>query len=324
MTGNIVPCNADSLAQAADLLRRGELVGMPTETVYGLAADACNDHAVARIFEAKGRPRFNPLIVHVLNLEAGERIGRFDDLSCRLARAFWPGPLTLVVPRSDDCALSALVSAGLETVAIRAPDHRVAQDLLDVFGGPIAAPSANLSTQISPTSAAHVAEGLGDRVAMILDGGHCARGLESTVVTIADGQIHLLRPGMITRRDIERIARQAVIEHSGAGRPQSPGQMLKHYAPRHRLRLNADNVDDGEALLAFGPPCPGAPAAVLNLSPAANLTQAAANLFAYLRRLDASECTGIAVMPIPETGLGEAINDRLRRASHGSCREFDI
>jgi L-threonylcarbamoyladenylate synthase len=303
------------LARAATLLAAGELVAFPTETVYGLGADATNDRAVAAIFATKGRPRFNPLIVHVTGEAMAREFGRFDAMAARLAAVFWPGALTLVVPRRDPCRLSLLVSAGLETVALRAPDHAVAQALLAVFGGPVAAPSANRSGAVSPTEAEHVAEELGDGVALILDGEACPLGLESTIVGFDGGGAVLLRPGGIAREAIEEVLGAPLAEPPVAAQsPTSPGQLASHYAPRARVRLNAVGPELGEMLLAFGPEAPtGVPG--FNLSATGDLQEAAANLFAYLRMLDDTGCERIAVMPVPDTGLGEAINDRLRRAA---------
>ncbi len=304
-----------AIGEAVRALRAGKLVGMPTETVYGLAGDATNGRAVAAIFEAKGRPRFNPLIVHVADLEAARRLGTFDDLSLRLARAFWPGPLTLVVPRAGDCPVSLLASAGLDTVALRVPAHPVARLLLKAVEVPLAAPSANPSGRVSPTTAAHVAEQLGDKVALILDGGRCRIGLESTIVTVRDGAIAILRPGGVTRESLARAAGVTIERHEGGARPTAPGQLRSHYAPRAPLRLEATTVEPGEALLAFGPEPPPTDGPMLNLSPDGDLAEAAANLFSHLRALDREDVTAIAVMPVPGHGLGEAINDRLRRAA---------
>jgi L-threonylcarbamoyladenylate synthase len=301
----IRPVTDSAIADAARLLRDGGLVAFPTETVYGLGADATNDKAVAGIFAAKGRPRFNPLIVHVADLAAAEALVEFNPLTRKLADAFWPGALTLVLPRKD--GVSLLVSAGLDTVAVRAPANAVAQALLRALGRPIAAPSANASGTISATTAAHVAESLGGKVDLILDGGPTERGIESTVIGFADGPA-MLRPGAIPREAIEAITGPL---HDPQGIQGSPGRLESHYAPAKPLRLNATDARDGEALLAFGTNVTGAK----NLSPSGDLVEAAANLFAMLRELDASDARGIAVMPIPNNGLGEAINDRLQRAA---------
>lgn len=303
-----------AIGRAAHVLRAGGLVAFPTETVYGLGADATNGEAVARIYEAKGRPRFNPLISHVADYEAACRLGHLDARAVALAEAFWPGPLTLVVPRAPACPVADLVTAGLDTVAIRVPAHGVAQALLRAVDRPLAAPSANPSGRVSPTTAAHVAEGLGDAVGLILDGGPCTVGVESTIVGFAEpGEPpRLLRPGGLPRAAIEEI----VGELRGHGHTiTAPGQLDSHYAPAAHLRLNAAGPRKGEALLAFGPDVPRAAARVLNLSPAGDLREAAANLFAFLRALDAEGHARIAVMPVPDEGLGEAINDRLARAA---------
>ncbi len=314
----IAPPTAEAIARAAALIREGRLVGMPTETVYGLAADAINDRAVASVFEAKGRPRFNPLIIHIADIEAAEAAAAFDDRARTLARRFWPGPLTLVLPRGADCRISLLACAGLSTVAVRAPDHPVALALLAAAGRPLAAPSANPSSTVSPTTAAHVAASLGERVAMILDGGPCRIGVESTVLDLSGPEPCLLRPGGILADAIEAaIGPLAKAALDADRRPRSPGLALRHYAPSIPLRLNAagEPVRPREALLAFGPHPPAGYAAVENLSPSGALQEAAANLFAMLRALDREAFGGIAVMPIPDSGLGAAINDRLRRAA---------
>ena len=307
----IIKADTAAITEASRIIRAGGLVAFPTETVYGLGADATQGQAVARIFEAKGRPRFNPLIAHVLDLEAALGLAIFCEKARALASRFWPGPLTLVLPLSLNprWQISGLVTAGLETVAIRIPAHPVARDLLAAAAVPIAAPSANTSGRVSPTRAEHVEADFGGEVDMILDGGSSDAGLESTIVTLAP-QPTLLRPGAIAREDIEAVLGCRLADFS-KGKVQSPGQLLSHYAPRAALRVNAVTALPGETLLGFGPL---APETALNLSPTGDLREAAANLFAYLRALDARP-SGIAVMPIPEAGLGEAINDRLRRAS---------
>jgi L-threonylcarbamoyladenylate synthase len=298
--------DASAIAHAAALLRAGRLVAFPTETVYGLGADATNGEAVAAIFAAKSRPSFNPLIVHVASLEEAERHVILPEPARRLARAFWPGALTLVAPRRAASPVSLLVSAGLDTVAVRVPAHPVAQALLAAAQRPIAAPSANVSGRVSPTTAAHVAEGLREKVAMILDGGATPLGLESTVIGF-DGQTPmLLRPGAITRDEVEAVTGPLAVPD---GAIRSPGQLQSHYAPRAALRLNATATEPGELLLGFGEV-----ESALNLSPRGDLKEAAANLFAMLRSLD-KHASRIAVSPIPMTGLGEAINDRLCRAA---------
>lgn len=304
-----------ALALAAETLRVGGLVAFPTETVYGLGADATDDRAVARIFEAKGRPRFNPLIVHVPTLETARTLGLLSPLAVRLAEAFWPGPLTLVVPRAQDCPVSLLATAGLDTLALRVPGHPLARALLSETGRPVAAPSANPSGRVSPTTALHVREGLGDAVDIVLDGGPCTVGVESTVVAVFDDQAALLRPGGIPREALEPITGALSLAGGPSGKPSSPGQLASHYAPKARVRLNALSAGPSESVLAFGPdPIPGG-GPVLNLSERGDLGEAAAALFGSLRALDDAGAAGIAVMPIPSHGLGEAINDRLRRAA---------
>lgn len=303
-----------AIAKAARLLREGKLVAFPTETVYGLGANATNDEAVTSIFAAKGRPQFNPLIVHVEDLAAAERYGVFDARGRALAARFWPGALTLVVPRIKDCGISWLATAGLETIALRVPAHRIAQDLLGAFGGPIAAPSANRSGFVSSTTAQHVAESLGDTVELVLDGGATSHGLESTIVGLTEAQPTLLRPGAIARAEIEAVVGALGVAQDHADAPHAPGRLKRHYATVKPLRLNARTVARDEALLAFGAPLEGA-AVTLNLSAAGNLKEAAANLFAMLRALDHADVRAIAVMAVPADGLGEAINDRLQRAA---------
>src|SRR5437764_7191306 len=310
---DIAPAGAAAIARAAALLQAGRLVAFPTETVYGLGGDATNDHAVTAIFAAKARPRFNPLIVHVRDLAAAERLAVFNSPARHAAARFWPGPLTLVLPRQPSAGLSLLASAGLDTVAIRVPAHPVAQALLREMGRPIAAPSANRSGRVSPTEAAHVAEDLGDDVALILDDGPTQVGLESTVLDLSAEPPALLRPGTVTFEALTELL--GPIALPGSGPPKSPGMLASHYAPRLPLRVAATDVRPGEALLAFGPNAPPGFAEVLWLSRSGDLTEAAANLFAMLRRLDRRCFTAIAVMPIPEHGLGRAINDRLRRAA---------
>jgi L-threonylcarbamoyladenylate synthase len=313
---SISPATPRAIARAAALLRAGRLVAFPTETVYGLGGDATNERAVAEIFAAKGRPSFNPLIVHVSGLVEAEAFAVFDDRARQAAARFWPGPLTLVLRRRDDSGLSLLASAGLDTVAIRVPCHKVAQALLRETGRPIAAPSANRSGRVSPTEAAHVAEELGDRVALILDGGRTPVGLESTVLDLSGETPVLLRPGGVTLEDLTELLGPLVpIAMPAAAEPKSPGMLPSHYAPSLPLRLEAIEAHPGEALLAFGPNAPPGFAEVEWLSRSGDLAEAAANLFAMLRRVDRPRFTGIAVMPIPERGLGRAINDRLRRAA---------
>ncbi|MFT4115834.1 L-threonylcarbamoyladenylate synthase [Bradyrhizobium sp.] len=318
----ILPAGQAGAEAAARTLRAGGLVAFPTETVYGLGADAANAAAIAHLYAAKGRPAFNPLIAHVADLAAARRIGRFDSRALRLAEAFWPGPLTLVVPKTDDCPVADLATAGLDTVAIRIPDHPVAQAILRAFGGAVVAPSANISGHVSPTLAAHVETDLSGRIDLIVDGGPVAVGVESTIVGCFAAPM-LLRPGGLSRERIEAalgmaLERPPAEAENDDSQPLAPGMLASHYAPRANVRLNARDVAPGEALLAFGPArLPGleAAAAVMNLSPAADLDEAAANLFGYLRALDARSPRAIAVMTVPEDDLGEAINDRLRRAA---------
>jgi len=296
----IRPYGNAAIAEAAALISAGQPVAIPTETVYGLAADATSGEAVARIYEAKGRPSFNPLIVHVLDLATAEVIGVFSAEARALAEAYWPGPLTLVVPLRDGHPIASIVTAGLPTIAIRVPRHRAMRALLEATGKPLAAPSANASGTISATTAAHVAHSLADRIALVIDDGPCELGLESTIVAATGGPLRLLRPGPIT----------VDLEHAHGGAIEAPGQLASHYAPSKPLRLNAPDACPDEWLIGFGPI-----AGDETLSATANLTEAAANLFAALHRADAGERTTIAVAPIPEIGLGIAINDRLRRAA---------
>ena len=306
--------------EAGTILRGGGLIAFPTETVYGLGADATNGEAVARIFKAKGRPSFNPLIVHVPDQQRASELGQFSKSAALLAAAFWPGPLTLVLRRQAHSPISDLVSAGLPTLAFRVPDHPVAQALLRAADRPLAAPSANRSGHVSATLASHVAADLGDRVAMILDGGATVHGVESTVIDATGDRIVLLRPGAVSAEAIEAVTRMTLLRApDAANRPSSPGQLESHYAPRATLRLDALSVDAGEALLAFGPNPPPALGPYINLSRTGDTLEAAAKLFAALRTLDASGVTTIAVMPILNDGLGEAINDRLRRAAAPRC-----
>jgi L-threonylcarbamoyladenylate synthase len=307
----ILSPDTSGFARAATVLNDGGLVSFPTETVYGLGADARQDTAVARIFEAKNRPSFNPLIVHVADVAAAKRYVHWaDDIADRMAAAFWPGPLTLVLPLRDDSGLSPLVTANLKTLAIRVPANPVAQALLRAFDGPVAAPSANPSGKISPTHAQHVINGLSGRIEAVVDGGECGVGVESTILGVFDAPI-LLRPGGLPLEAIEAALGQPVATRSEVGPLTAPGQMLSHYAPGASVRLNAVEVTLGERLLGFGK----VDNAVLNLSKSGDLTEAAANLFHYLHALDAEGKAPIAVSPIPDHGLGRAINDRLRRAA---------
>ena len=310
----ILPAD-EAMPRAVELLRAGDVVALPTETVYGLAGDATSGGAVARIFEAKGRPRFNPLIVHVASMDMAEAIAVFDPLSRRLAAAFWPGPLTLVLPLRADAAVHPLVTAGLDTVALRMP-RGFAAGLIAALGRPLAAPSANSSGRVSATTAEAVVADLGGRIPLVVDGGATPVGLESTIVRVADGRIVLLRPGGVAADEIEAAAGIAL--ERGAKGIQAPGMLASHYAPGAAVRIDAASVSDGEALLAFGPRrIAGAERAraVLNLSPSGDLREAAANLFSHLHALDRSGAATIAVEPVPHSGLGEAINDRLARAA---------
>jgi L-threonylcarbamoyladenylate synthase len=316
----ILGTDAESITTAARFLACGGLVAFPTETVYGLGADAGNGEAVARLYDAKGRPSFNPLISHVPDLDGARRLARFDAVAERLARTFWPGPLTLVLPKAIGCPVSDLATAGLDTIAVRVPDHAVARSLLIAFGRPVVAPSANRSGHVSPTIAQHVFADLAGRIDLIVDGGPASVGVESTIIACLDAPV-LLRPGGVPRVEIERALGRTLRDGEQLNEgdaPLAPGQLASHYAPRSRLRLDATSVDAGEILLAFGPALPpGADRAmqVLNLSSRGDLIEAAANLFSHLRALDAADAASIAVMPVPQAGLGEAINDRLRRAS---------
>jgi L-threonylcarbamoyladenylate synthase len=319
--GAITP-GAGAIARAAQTLAAGGLAAFPTETVYGLGADATKGAAVARLYAAKKRPAFNPLIAHVADAAAALALARFDPAAKRLAAAFWPGPLTLVLPKCADCPVAELATAGLDTIAVRVPSHPIARAIIAAFGRPVVAPSANRSGHVSPTTAQHVLSDLRGRIELIVDGGATPMGLESTIVACLDRPV-LLRPGALARADIERLVPLAPAPRSAspadAGAPPiAPGGLASQYAPRARLRLNNERVEAGEALLAFGPlPAAGAEraAAMLNLSARSDLIEAAANLFSHLRALDATGAAVIAVMPVPRTGLGEAINDRLERAA---------
>ena len=319
----VLGTDREAIAAAARSLAAGGLVAFPTETVYGLGADAQNGEAVARLYEAKGRPAFNPLIAHVADAGAGEHLARFSADALRLAQTFWPGPLTLVLPKRADCPVAELATAGLDSVALRVPDHPIARAIIEVFGKPVVAPSANRSGHVSPTTAAHVLADLRGRIDLIIEGGATPIGIESTIVACLNGPL-LLRPGGVPRAEIARVLGRELpdaprTKPAGTGEaPIAPGQFASHYAPRTPLRLDAAEVKEGEALLAFGRRLPkGAERAVkvLNLSPRGDLIEAAANLFSHLRALDAAGARAIAVMPVPRTGLGEAIDDRLRRAA---------
>ena len=309
------PADDAAIKQAAVLLKQGGLVAFPTETVYGLGGDATNDEAVVKIFEVKGRPQINPLIIHVASFGAAQKLGIFNTQAKKLADAFWPGALTLVVPRAPNSPVSLLATAGLDTLAIRVPAHKTAQALLREADMAVAAPSANRSGHVSATQARHVLEDLGDVIDLVLDSGPVPIGLESTIIACLNGTPTLLRPGALARKDIEAVLGCAVETYDGAQQnPQAPGQLASHYAPQARLRLNARDVKPGEALLAFGSDVPPGADITLNLSPRGDLIEAASHLFDYLRILDA-KVQAIAVMPIPKAGLGEAMNDRLARAS---------
>jgi L-threonylcarbamoyladenylate synthase len=313
--------DAAAVGDAVHRLAAGGLVAFPTETVYGLGADATNGQAIARLYEAKGRPAFNPLIAHVTDLAAAKGLARFDAAAARLAAAFWPGPLTLVLPKAAGCPVAELATAGLDSIAVRVPRHAVAQKILAAFKRPIVAPSANRSGHVSPTTATHVLADLRGRIDLIVDGGATTVGLESTIVGCLDAPI-LLRPGGLPREDLERVLGRPLADPPGRtavdDAPLAPGMLTSHYAPRTPLRLEADRVERREVLLAFGSKLiAGAENAVttLNLSERGDLIEAASNLFSYLRTLDAAGAKAIAAMPVPHEGLGEAINDRLARAA---------
>ena len=316
----VMKADAAGVREAADGLAAGALVAFPTETVYGLGADAENAEAVARLYAAKGRPSFNPLIAHVADVISARKLARLDAVAERLAAAFWPGALTIVAPQATGCRVCALATAGLDTIAVRIPDHPVAQAILTTVARPVVAPSANRSGHVSPTRADHVLADLAGQIDLVIDGGPAGVGVESTIVACLGARAMLLRPGGIPRTAIERVLDARLEEPSAvrADGPLAPGLSASHYAPRARLRLEARTVKPGEALLAFGPgSLPGASEArrVLNLSVRGDLIEAAANLFSQLRTLDAAGARAIAAMPVPRTGLGEAINDRLRRAA---------
>ena len=314
-SARVIAADPAGIAEAADRLKQGGLVAFPTETVYGLGAVASNTHSVARAFQVKGRPRFNPMIIHVADLKAAEREGQTDERARALAARFWPGPLTLVVPRHTGSDVAELACAGLPSLALRAPAHPVAQALIRAVRAPLAAPSANRSGHVSPTSARHVRDDLGSQDILILDGGPTAIGIESTVVDLTGAAPAILRTGAISADDLHKVLRTDLTEpREDPDRPTSPGRLPSHYAPDAPLRLEAHDWRSGEALLAFGPPLLGA-GPCFNLSPAGDLVEAAANLYAGLRALDADNPRSIAVMPIPHHGLGEPINDRLSRAA---------
>jgi L-threonylcarbamoyladenylate synthase len=312
----LLPPTEAAIGRAAAVLRAGGLVAFPTETVYGLGADATDDRAVAAIYAAKGRPSFNPLIVHVPDAESAEALAEFDDRARDAAAALWPGPVTMVLPRRPGSPVSLLASAGLDTLAIRVPSHPVARDLLRATGRPVAAPSANRSGAVSPTTPMHVVESLGGRVRLVLAAGRCPVGVESTVLDLTGERPAILRPGGVTRERLEELLGPVSTPAEDPATPVSPGQLASHYAPSRAVRLEARDAAPDEALLAFGPDVfVRGGRERLNLSPTGDLDEAAANLFAMLRALDRPENARIAVMPIPERGLGVAINDRLRRAA---------
>jgi L-threonylcarbamoyladenylate synthase len=317
---SLLQADADGIAEAASILRAGGLVAFPTETVYGLGADATNPEAIAKLYEAKERPSFNPLIAHLAGLAAAQRIGKFNASALLLAEKFWPGPLTLVLPATTDCAVCDLARAGLDTVALRVPAHPTAHSLLKLADRPVAAPSANRSGHVSPTTADHVMSDLRGRIDAVLDGGPAPFGIESTIIDCTSDRAVLLRPGTLPRGTIEAALGEPLADapHPDDGIPIAPGQLPSHYATHAQLRLDATEVQPGEALLAFGEPLPkGAERATftLDLSPKGDLVEAAANLFAHLRALDATDAHSIAVAHIPAHGLGEAIRDRLMRAA---------
>jgi L-threonylcarbamoyladenylate synthase len=307
--GRIIPSDALAVAEAAAVLQAGDIVAVPTETVYGLAADARNAAAVAKIYAAKGRPDFNPLIVHVPDMESAQSLAQFDDAALRLADQFWPGPLTLVVPLKATAGIAPAVTAGLPTIAIRCPAHPVMRSLLLASGLVVAAPSANRSGGISPTLARHVAESLGDDAPLIIDAGACRAGLESTIVALRDNGWQILRPGPVTSEQIEKAVGCAPLS-GGTNQIEAPGQLASHYAPTKPVRLNADTAAPHEWHIGFG-----AIAGDTTLSANGNLAEAAANLFAALHDADASDRTAIAIAPIAVDGIGAAINDRLQRAA---------
>ena len=302
----------NEIEQAVELLKKGDLVAFPTETVYGLGADATNDKATAFIYEKKGRPSFNPLIAHVNGIKMASQYVEINDLSKKLMTSFWPGPLTLVLPRKKDCTVSLLASAGLDTLAVRCPKNKIALDLITAFGKPIVAPSANKSGRISPTTANHIIEDYGADAPFILDGGPCSVGVESTVLLCTGEKPAVLRYGGLAVEDIENVIGYVIRPEKDENAPHSPGQLKSHYAPHLPLRMNALEALEGEALLGFG----YAPDAILNLSETEDLTEAAANLFSMMHQLDNPRYSGIAVMPVPMRGLGLAINDRLKRAAY--------
>ncbi|MDA7568703.1 L-threonylcarbamoyladenylate synthase [Emcibacteraceae bacterium] len=305
---------AEAIIMASDILKKGEVVSFPTETVYGLGADATNSDAIAKIFSAKNRPSFNPLIIHLPNTQMVEKYVELSQLTKDLSNIFWPGPFTMVLPLKKNSGISTLITAGLETVAIRVPSHPVAHTLLNEFNGPIAAPSANKSGQISPTTAQHVDQEFGDELELIIDGGPCDNGLESTIVKVVYDQLTILRPGNVTVEEIqEKIEVKIVTDTHPTDNPIAPGQLKSHYAPNANVRLNVINPEMNEAYLAFGDT--NQVENMLNLSPSGDLEEAASNLFSMMRSLDQLNLKTISVAPIPKSGVGVAINDRLERAA---------
>jgi L-threonylcarbamoyladenylate synthase len=309
------PESDPEISAAAALIRDGRLVVFPTETVYGIGADATSDSAVAAVFAAKQRPEFNPLIIHIASVDVAPALVEFSDIAARLAEQFWPGALSLILPRRADCPVSLLAGAGLDTLALRVPDHKIAQALLAAAGRPIAAPSANRSGEVSPTRAAHVADSLGSAVELILDGGPCRLGVESTVLDLTGDIPAILRPGGVSREALEDAIGPVEVSLETGPKPSSPGMLASHYAPRLPLRTGVNEIRKGEALLSFGRHELTGFAEECNLSPNADLGEAAANLFAMMRELDRPEFAGIAAMTVPDQGLGRAINDRLNRAA---------
>ena len=305
--------NQDTFKHAVNMLEQGDIVSFPTETVYGLGADATNNQAVAKIYAAKNRPSFNPLIVHLADAKIASQYVLMNNMADKLADAFWPGPFTMVLPVKPDCGLSDLITAGLDTVAVRVPKNKIAHELLSHFNGPIAAPSANKSGNVSPTTADHVNSEFGDELKMIIDGGKCEKGIESTIIHIDNDQVTLLRPGNITAEEIEKIISKEILINKATDNPIAPGHLKSHYSPHTKMRLNVISPEDDEAFLAFGVAEPRK--TTLNLSTTGDLTEAAANLFSMMRALDQMNLSTIAVTPIPQTGLGIAINDRLTRAA---------
>lgn len=314
----VAPASADTIDRASAILRNGGLVAFPTETVYGLGADGTDDKAVARIYKAKGRPSFNPLILHVADEALARDMVEFDSRADALIERFWPGALTLVLPKRTDGPISRLACAGLDTAALRCPAHPIAAAILTQVGRPIAAPSANSSGRISPTTAQHVADDLNGAIDLIVDGGPCPIGLESTILDLSAQEACLLRPGGVTKAEIEETIGPIRVSLGSDTAPKAPGRLARHYAPSTPLRLDAASVSSDEALLAFGPSPIGGAMVTENLSASGDLVEAAANLFAMLHRLDAAGASAIATMPIPNDGLGAAINDRLRRAAHAA------